>query len=351
MAHDKNVLQKSGDLALISKYRNALMGVAALIICFFHEFLPVFPSGTVMYDIEDFVIRVSFYGVDIFMLLSGMSVANSLIKDNNIGHFYAKRAKRILPIYLLSGIFMILFNGWSIKDYFLNISGIRFFTESVDTYLWFVIAIIIFYLFAPLYQKLIEKTGRPMITFIVSFAVWYVVFLVLWNCIRSDFYYMIDRIPVFLLGMSIGNLINKGVKVKYRSVFWLGVVSSFIVGWLLSYMLNYYSYLYLFGTVLRCFPRILLGFGTAYLVAGLLDLVKQKWLLYVLEFFGSFCFELYIVQRVFDAKIHYFLMDREIWGVPRNLIMLVSLSLIAFALSRIVNWTVDKVCSLDIKKH
>ena len=350
MAKDKIEVSCKGDLALISKYRNALMGVAALIICYFHEFLPVFPDGTALYEAEDLIIRVSFYGVDIFMLLSGMSVATSLLRDSNIGHFYAKRAKRILPIYLLSGVFMILINGWSFKDYLLNISGVRFFTEKVDSYLWFVIAIIIFYLFAPMYQELIEKTGRPFITFIVSFVVWYVLALVLLNYIRSDFYYMIDRIPVFLLGMSIGNMINKGTVIKNRSVFWLGVVCSFVIGWLLSYMLNYYGYLYLFGTILRCFPRILLGFGTAYLVAGILDIVIQKWLVAVLEFFGSFCFELYVVQRVFDAKIHYFLMDRNIWGVPRNLIMLVLLSLIAFAISRAVNWVVDKVCSLDIKK-
>ena len=95
MAQEKSEITRSGDLALISKYRNALMGVAALIICYFHEFLPVFPNGTFLYEVEDLIIRVSFYGVDVFMLLSGMSVANSLIKDSHLGRFYAKRAKRI----------------------------------------------------------------------------------------------------------------------------------------------------------------------------------------------------------------------------------------------------------------
>ena len=56
------------------------MGIAAIIICVFHEFLPVMPEG-ILYDIESFVLRVSFYGVDIFLLLSGISVSSRSISS------------------------------------------------------------------------------------------------------------------------------------------------------------------------------------------------------------------------------------------------------------------------------
>ncbi|MBR2523706.1 MAG: acyltransferase [Clostridiales bacterium] len=333
----------TGDLALISKHRNALMGIAALIICAFHEFIPVFPGGTFLYDAESFVQRMSFYGVDIFMLLSGMSVATSLLKNGSVITFYRKRALRILPFYLLSGIVMIFLSGWTVKDYFLNIFGIRFFTESVNSYLWFVITIIIFYIAAPWYQKLIVKTGKPVVTFLASTAVWILAAILLFGVIRSDLYYFINRIPIFMLGMMIGNLIHKGYQIKYIAVFRLLVAASFIVGWLLAYMSNYYSYLFMYPYMLQFASLFCLGFGTTYLLAMLLNVIRIKTVHKVLEFFGSFCFEFYIVQIVFDARIHYFLQDRGIGGILHNLIMFSTLGLIAWASSAAVNWCVGKL--------
>jgi len=343
---------KNSDLGLISTHRNALMGIAALIICYFHEFLPAAPAGTFLYDAEDFIIRVSFYGVDVFMLLSGMSVACSLLRKPSVKTFYLRRAKRILPFYFLSGIVMILMGKWVVSDYFLNIFGINFFIKHVDSYLWFVIAIILFYLAAPLYQKLLVKFDKPVLTYLISFAGWYVISLALTGVIRDDFFYAIGRMPVFMLGMLLGNLITTGVKIKYRFAFWTAVVTMFIIGWIMSYMQNYYSYIYLFGTILSVLPRVCLGFSVPYICAGLLDIIKFKWIGKVFEFFGSFCFELYIVQKLFDQSIHYFLQANNIWGIVRNLIMLFTLSAIAFLSSRAVNWCVDKIaCSLDINKQ
>jgi len=338
---DKQLL--TGDLALISKHRNALMGIAAVIICIFHEFLPVFPSGTAMFDIEEFVLRVSFYGVDVFLILSGMSVVFSLKKNGSVLQFYGRRALRILPVYLLSGIVMIFTEHWTFVDYLLNITGIRFFTTSVNSYLWFVTAIIIFYLAAPWFQKLLDKTGHPVITCIIALVIWYILSICLRPYIRGDLYYLINRIPTFVTGMMIGNLIKNGYKIKYRSVFWLVMVSLLVLGWVLSYSNNYYGYLELFGVYLNFLPTFALGLSTVYICAFILDLIKAKMLHKVLSFWGSFCFELYIVQRLFDAQLHYFIRSYDIWGIPRNLIMFFVLSLIAFIFSRVVNGAVDLI--------
>ena len=331
------------DLALISKHRNALMGVAAIIICVFHEFLPVSSSGSSLFEIEEFVLRVSFYGVDIFLVLSGMSVVFSLKKNSSVLRFYGRRAVRILPFYLLSGIVMIFTEHWTIKDYFLNMFGIRFFTTDVNAYLWFVIAIIVLYLLAPWYQKIIEKTKKPVIVTMVTFVIWYVLSVCLRDVIRGDLYYLINRVPTFIIGMMIGNLIKNGYKITYRSVFWMIMASLYIVGWVLSYANNYYGYIDLFGVYLSFVPTFALGLSSAYLFAGIIDLINSKIIIRILEFFGSFCFELYIVQRLFDAQLHYFLRSHDIWGFPRNLLMLAVLSLIAFVSSRIVNKIVDLI--------
>ncbi len=327
----------TGDLALISKHRNALMGIAAVIICVFHEFLPILPEGTIFFDIEEFVLIRSFYGVDIFLILSGMSVVFSLCKDPRVLPFYGRRAVRILPVYLLSGLVMMITEGWSVTDYLLNISGVRFFTTDVNSYLWFVPTIILFYLAAPWYQKLMSRFGRPVLLFGISFAVWFTASVLLRDVVRGDLYYMINRIPIFLLGMLIGNLIKRGVNVSSRAVFWTAVISLFIIGWFMAYANHYYGYLYLFGALLEFVPTFALGTSVAYICAGLLELLKWKWLIKALEFVGSFCFEFYIIQRLFDAQLMLFISKMGFTGIVRNLLMFLSLGLISFAVSRIIS--------------
>ena len=335
-----------GDLALISKHRNALMGIAAIIICAFHEFLPVFPSATAIGAAESFILRVSYYGVDFFLLLSGMSVAFSLLKDSSVLSFYKKRAVRILPFYLLSALFMFWTKDWTITDYILNVSGIRFFTESVNAYMWFVIAIIIFYLFAPLYNKLILKTGKPVITFFATLAVWYIFAIIMNNFVREDLYYMINRIPIFLIGITLGHLIYSRKQVSSKMIFWLAIASAYIIGWLLSYCCNYYLYDPLFGLYLRFVPMFMLGISTAYISAKILDLIKFSFVEKALAFIGGFSFEFYCVQIIFDVKLHDFIRSFDIWGVPRNILMFVILGAVAWGLSKVVDLLVKAVIHL-----
>ena len=334
--NDEHDLLK-GELALISKYRNALMGVAAVIVCVFHEFLPIMPEGTVVRDIEEFVLIRSFYGVDVFLLLSGMSIAFSLLKDQRILPFYGRRAIRILPVYLLSGFVMMITEGWSFTDYLLNISGIRFFTTDVNAFLWFVPTIIVFYLASPWYQKLNVRTGKPVLVFGISFAVWFVLSILMRSFVRGDLYYMINRIPIFMLGITIGNLIKSGVKISSRAVFWTTMFSLFVLGWFMAYSNFYYGYLFIFGAVLEFVAPFALGTSVSYICAGLLDLAKWKWLIKALEFIGSFCFEFYIIQRLFDAQLMLAISRLGFTGAFRNILMFISLGIISFAVSRLIS--------------
>lgn len=344
MSNDSRVME--GDLALISKHRNALMGIAAIIICVFHEFLPLFPSETIIGDAERFILRVSYYGVDIFLLLSGMSVAFSLLKDSSTLSFYKKRAIRILPFYLLSALFMFWTKGWTVKDYILNVSGYRFFTEDVNAYLWFATAIIVFYLFAPLYQKLVVKINKPVIVFVVTLAVWYLLSVGLRDYIREDLLYMINRIPIFIFGMTLGNLIYNRKVISSKLIFWLAIVSSLIMGWLLIYCYNYYLYDPLFGVWLQFVPLFLLGVSTSYICAKLLDIINLKYVDKVLSFIGGISFEFYCVQMIFDVKLHDNIRKLGLWVGIRNILMFVSIAAIAWCLSKMVEQVVKAVSRL-----
>lgn len=53
------------------------MGFAALWILFFHEWQILSTPGSLWHEIEYFVKRIGFCGVDIFFLLSGMGMVYS----------------------------------------------------------------------------------------------------------------------------------------------------------------------------------------------------------------------------------------------------------------------------------
>lgn len=90
----------------ISPNRYFLMGNAMVAIMLFHQH---WLKNSVFFDIFH---QYGHWGVDIFLLVSGYGIANSLSK-NNIQTFYKNRFKRILPTCLLVGIIStILYFIW-----------------------------------------------------------------------------------------------------------------------------------------------------------------------------------------------------------------------------------------------
>lgn len=135
-------------LDLISKYRGAIMGFAALWILFFHEWVTLFVNNQVGVNIEGYLKRIGFCGVDIFLLLSGIGLTFA-IRKGNVLTFYYRRIKRILLPFLVMAIIRCALEKWPIIEFWKNISGINFYTKSIYSFLWFVPAILTLYLFFP----------------------------------------------------------------------------------------------------------------------------------------------------------------------------------------------------------
>ncbi len=66
-------------IALISKYRNMLFGLAAIWIYLAHEWVYLLGDFKIACDIE-YIISYGFCGVDIFILLSGLGLIYSIEK-------------------------------------------------------------------------------------------------------------------------------------------------------------------------------------------------------------------------------------------------------------------------------
>lgn len=209
-------------LDLISKYRGAIMGFAALWILFFHEWVTLFVNNQVGVNIEGYLKRIGFCGVDIFLLLSGIGLTFA-IRKGNVLTFYYRRIKRILLPFLVMAIIRCALEKWPIIEFWKNISGINFYTKSIYSFLWFVPAILTLYLFFPWYYKLFTKTKKPVLFFLCSLEVWLVFSLFVRETMRGDLYGFTNRIPVFLAGVLLGWLtqqkkttFTKGHMVPYR---------------------------------------------------------------------------------------------------------------------------------------
>lgn len=98
------------NLSLISKFRTELMGFAMLLVVWHH--LPM----NINFSIYDFLKSNGGFGVDIFLLLSGMGLYFSTHKGLNLKEYAIKRAIRIFPIYALVIITLSIVNGGGINQ-------------------------------------------------------------------------------------------------------------------------------------------------------------------------------------------------------------------------------------------
>ena len=169
-----------------SRYRTQLMGISMIFIMLFHTEL--FLSGNI--------------GVEFFLLISAIGLFFSLKKNDQIKSFYKKRFIRILPTYLIVAIPFFLYinsDSFSIEDYLLDLSGLCIF-KSRKTY-WFIGQILVCYMLAPFYFKLLKykySIIAPFITLVVCYM--------LGMCFH-DLEIMLSRFAIFFLGFHIAELV------------------------------------------------------------------------------------------------------------------------------------------------
>lgn len=188
----------------ILKYKTELMGVAICLIIWFHSIYTV--NNTVL----SFIKNICDIGVDIFMFLSGFSLAYSFSKDSNIRHFYKKRFLRILPTYFLIFFFVYLYydlikqNG-NICDVLYNLFFLNFFLDG-NIFIWFIPVILVYYLITPLYINLIRYSNKiSYLPYIV--AILLILFIVFDIKFSHGFLWL--RLPIYLLGINLYFNIDK----------------------------------------------------------------------------------------------------------------------------------------------
>jgi len=255
-----------------------------------------------------------FSGVDIFLFFSGYGLCYSINK-NGVGEFYKRRFFRILPLYMLLGLFVGLlhYQDYSLWDYICNMTSLSYWGLGGNEFDWYLSSLIVFYLAFPALYWAISKMPNKTIWGGVLFLCWIIV-LAVFARFELVFYYetFIGRVPVFLLGIMC---------YKDRTFFKYGlaIFTVFLIPALLLYMrglVHTYTLMYCLG------PIIILA--VAYVVP---ICQKNENLCKALSWMGGKSLEIYvancIVCIVLGASISGWKMTAAYWLLHIPIVLIV----------------------------
>lgn len=166
------------------------MGIAILCVIVYHAFCWVYnPIG---------VFNIGYFGVDIFLFLSGFGLCYSFEK-NSIKTFYKNRFIRIYPLYFISVCiaYALYYNRWEFTTFLANLTTLGYYIDhGVNRFDWYINALITLYIVFPLlyqYSRL-KYVGLILLTIVVFVFMHFHPMPYWYDC-------LISRLPIFLYGI------------------------------------------------------------------------------------------------------------------------------------------------------
>lgn len=266
------------------KNKKSIMAFAALQILVFHLWINL--SGS---EIENFIKQISYIGVDIFFFLSGYSLYRS--DTDHYMQFIGNRFRNVYCKFILFALIAAWVNKWDMGYVLKVIFGIDLIQNGGKAFLWFLPAIMLFYLIVPLYKKLDAKNRRMAVATLGT--TWIIIALLFTYGIKTvPIAIWWNRIPIFFIGYYLAefhaNRKSIGHRAAYLSGFALIVAADVILVYRYAYQMKLNQPIEDMFYILV----IPLAIGIAYLVS----LVKENKLIRAI---GSSSLELYAMQMIF----------------------------------------------------
>ena len=330
---------------LLSKYRGAIMGLAAIWILIFHEWIQLSttpPEGgfDLISNLERYIKAIGFCGVDIFLMLSGIGLTFAIKKDS-LGKFYYRRLRRILLPFLTMAVIRCSLEHWGMQNFIGNVTGWKFYTMNMYSFLWFVPAICTLYLFFPLYYKLFSKPENKILFTLGAIGIWMILTMLFRDKMRNDLFGFTNRIPVFLIGVLFGWMTQNKKEIVFTAQTWITITVTLFLGFYLAFLANFRGWGLIVPVSNCCIPNCLISISFPFLLAKGLDLLVRKTgkfggaVFRVLAFFGTFSLEFYCVQEWLAGKLIPKLQGSGWTNLGINLVVFAAVTASAFAASRI----------------
>lgn len=293
-----------------------LQFIAALQILIFHLWMPVTTTA-----IEQFLIKTGYIGVDMFFFLSAYSLADRKL---SYGSFFKER---IVVLYVkfafFVGLMAVVSSAFGIQRIWKSLTFMEFFERGGGAFLWFLPAILLFYLLYPLFLKWDCRWKVPIILFI-----WLAGSVLLEKGFSyTAIFIFTNRIPVIMAGYVLR---------KKSLPRWLaGILLP--AGIILLYFWGFYRKLHV--PVRDMFYVLVIPVVIA--LAILSTYVKKRRIWDVL---GSVTLELYALQMILGSKIVFAFYSHIQNPFLINVAVFVVIFLLAFGL----RWGAGKVADFEL---
>lgn len=289
-------------LQLLSRYRAAMMGLAAILIVIMHCWLVIVPNRPILGAIEGLIKWNAVLGLDMFFFYSGLGQTYA-IRKNALRQYYFHRLRRLLIPFWIMALAYGYTEGWGFGKLVRNSLGISFFTETIFAHLWFVPAILLVYLIFPLYHRMMMRSGSKMAFSLCTVCVWLCATILLRDVMREDVWFFNNRLPGFMLGVFVGEL-GREKQIRMTGTHWMLCLLIMAVGWLLRDAASHA--LIQLTPQFYLVPAALIAVALCFLFSGLFAVLEScggligkatGLLLQLLCFVGNFTLELYCIHQ------------------------------------------------------
>lgn len=335
--HPKNEIKD-----LIDSQRSVIMGVSAIWVFLYHQWIPLWEGSWFSY-----FCNFGLAGVDFFLLLSGMGVVYALEKYSTL-KFYFRRLERVfLPFFVIETIFKVR-RGWDLHYFLKNLLCINFYTKHILSTLWFVPAILTLYIFSPLFYHFFRRAKSKERFILLSLAAWFALTLLSAGvpCLNEYFqrtwmFLFTNRIPIFLTGIYLGWVL-KNRHLEFKKRHWVACCFVWCLGFY-AMELTYNQGKQLLVPESYCFlPTYLLAISGVLLTAKGAALLMRyggkvgEISLHFFSFFGRLSLEFYCVHESVAEKIK-MLFEGSCHPLTVNFLMFAGSALAALILDAMCN--------------
>ena len=256
-----------------------LQVIAAFQILFFHLWAPLTST-----QIEQFILKTAYVGVDMFFFLSAYSLAG---REIDYVPFLKDRVLKLYAKFAFFTLIMALFSkSFGVIRVVKSLTLIEFFQKGGGAFLWFIPAILILYIIYPLFLK---WNSRFKVIWVL--LIWLIAGVFSEHVLSyTTVFIFTNRIPVILAGYLFKTYCthNNNLRRSFIVLIPLGVLLLHMYGFKvrLNFPIKDMFYVLAIPTVL-----------------GLVTLSSYVKKYAVTESLGSITLEMYAVQMIFGQRI------------------------------------------------
>ncbi len=321
----------------ISKYRNAIYGIATLGIIATH-------NSQYLSDIPNWIIKILRFGgsgVFIFAFLSGMGLFITLNREYNIRKYYYHRLKRVfIPYFIISFLwygYKYIIIEHNIPYFFYEWSTLSFWGSHQGA--WYVAMLIPVYTIWPFFYQWVIKdfTRRTILSLAIIIILSEFLFYT-----NQDIAKHLSQITQSLIYFVLGNYIGKEVKDNtLKSLYWFigGIIIIFI-----RFLTN--------NDNIERFTTGIGGICITFAIAWILQKINYKFNFFNLitnlfSHLGKYSLESYLTNIFILQAVKYFCFDKILIQLdPTGILIFILIAVVgiltAIGLSKVIDFIILK---------